>query len=242
MKKLLGIMVASTVLVLAAGCTPNAGQEAAQTTSPATATGTSTSTSSPHASAAASPTPAATAATAAPTAASTPPAADESPKPTTASDSPLSSIDLNSRGNEPQQVGQTGVFGAATGEKFATLTATKIQTNFKCTEPSAAPSVNGQFVALTIDVAAGTNFADSGWPNLSISNAEFRGWDASGKQLLDPVGNSMGCVKASDLLQTPIEPGKSESGLVILDVPAGAGSAAFVVGGFEGSYGWEWHW
>ncbi|WP_269938247.1 hypothetical protein [Arthrobacter sp. HY1533] len=154
----------------------------------------------------------------------------------------MSSIDLNSRGNEPQQVGQTSVFGAATGDKFATLTATKIQTNFKCTEPSAAPSVNGQFVALTINVTTGANFADSGWPNLALTNAEFRGWDASGKQLLDPVGNSMGCVKASDLLKSPIEPGNSESGLVILDVPAGAGSAAFVVGGFEGSYGWEWHW
>lgn len=234
MKKLLGIMVASTVLVFAAGCTPNDGQGTAQNSAPPT------SSSSPRASGTASPKPAAT--TPGPTAAATTAAPGDSTTPPGASDSPLSSIDLNSRGNEPQQVGQTGVFGAATGDKFATLTATKIQTNFKCTEPSAAPSVNGQFVALTIDVTAGTNFADSGWPNLSISNTEFRGWDASGKQLLDPIGNSAGCVKASDLLQSPVEPGKSQSGLVILDVPAGAGSAAFVVGGFEGSYGWEWHW
>ncbi|WP_133162862.1 hypothetical protein [Arthrobacter glacialis] len=234
MNKLLLVIGASTALILATGCTPNGGQGSAR---PST---TGSSSTSPSATTPAAPP--ATTADPSPSASASAGTPDPAPAPAPTSDSPLSSIDLNTRGNESQQVGQAGIFGAATGEKYATLTATKIQTNFKCTEPSAFPSINGQFVALTIDVTTSSNFAESGWPSLAITSNEFRGWDSAGKKLLDPIGNSTGCVKSSELLESPIDPDKSQSGMIILDVPAGAGSAAFVVGGFEGSYGWEWHW
>lgn len=238
MKKILLVIGASTALILATGCTPSGGQGSARPATP-TASSTSPSATTPASPPATTATPNPSAGASASASAAAP---GPSPAPAPSSGSPLSSINLNSRGNESQQVGKAGIFGAATGEKYATLTATKIQTNFKCTEPSAYPSINGQFVALTIDVTTSANLAESGWPSLAITSNEFRGWDAAGKQLLDPIGNSTGCVKSSELLESPLDPDQSQSGMIILDVPAGAGSAAFVVGGFEGSYGWEWRW
>ena len=155
---------------------------------------------------------------------------------------PLVDLGLNERGNLTQKVGVTSVFGAPTGQQFADLTADSIQADFQCTAPEAKASVNGQFVAIKISVAAKSNFEDSGWPSLALSNLEFTAWDAGGVKLMDPVGNSAGCVPDAELIPSPVEPGTNATGFVILDVPKGAGSAAFVVGGFEGSYGWEWHW
>lgn len=170
---------------------------------------------------------------------SSPAAANSTTEP---SATPLVDLGLNERGNLTQKVGVTSVFGAPTGQQFADLTAEAIQTDFQCTVPDANASVNGQFVAIKISVAAKSNFEDSGWPSLTLSNLEFTAWDAAGVKLMDAVGNSAGCVPDAELIASPIEPGTNATGLVILDVPKGAGSAAFVVGGFEGSYGWEWHW
>ena len=61
-------------------------------------------------------------------------------------------------------------------------------------------------------------------------------------RIVDPVGNAEACIDAGDRVSTPLNPGENSRGLVILDVPEGPGSAAFVVGGFQGSYGWEWRW
>ncbi|HEY8293727.1 MAG TPA: hypothetical protein VIG41_00190 [Micrococcaceae bacterium] len=114
--------------------------------------------------------------------------------------------------------------------------------DFKCTAGGAQPSINGQFIALTVTVAAHANFADSGWPTLEMSAHDFKAWDAGGTRVDGVVGNSSGCVQPSELLPSSIDPGTQETGLIILDVPKGSGSASFAIGGFEGSYGWEWKW
>lgn len=255
MKKLFSLAALATAALLLAACSGS--PEAATQTAPVS----STASASPQATAkpavSAQPATAAPSTSAAPSSAAAPtvvptvgptapvpapsPAEQVSPGPEPAA-TPLADLGLNARGNVAQKVGETSVFGAATGQQFADLTADSIQADFKCTGPDAQPSINGQFVAITISVAAQDNFADSGWPSLALSNMEFTAWDAAGEQLVDPIGNSAGCVPAEDLIESPVEPGTKVDGLVILDVPKGAGSAAFVVGGFEGSYGWEWHW
>lgn len=238
-KNVFSIAALSTVVLALAACSGST-QATEATTAPATSSVHPSATSAPAAS------PSAPASTVpSPVGPSSPapssPAVAASPT-TEPSATPLVDLGLNERGNLTQKVGVTSVFGAPTGQQFADLTADSVQTDFQCTTPDAKASVNGQFVAIKISVAAKSNFEDSGWPSLALSNLEFTAWDAAGVKLMDPVGNSAGCVPDAELIASPIEPGTNATGLVILDVPKGAGSAAFVVGGFEGSYGWEWHW
>ena len=260
MKKLFSITASSAVILLVSACSgsPQVGAEGPGQTAPATSAFAAATPTTPPA---AAPTtdPAAAAPSTAPAAA---PASDPAPDPATAeatapqpaappapigpnpqpSPTPLEDLGLNARGNMAQKVGETSVFGAPTGQQFADLTAEDIQTNFKCTSAQAQPSINGQYIAIKIKVAVHANFPDSGWPSLGLSNQDFTVWDAAGTKLVDPIGNSGSCIPRADLVSSPIDPGETASGLVVLDVPQGAGSAAFIVGGFEGSYGWEWHW
>lgn len=150
--------------------------------------------------------------------------------------------DLNDRGNLEENVGEESIFQGDSGEDYAAMKAEEIQTDFQCTGSGAQKSINGQFVAISFSVVAQPELAASGWPALYMSAREFKAWDADGEAVSDPVGNSAGCVDDADLLPSPVEPGDDLNGLIILDVPEGGGSAAFTVGGFEGSYGWEWEW
>ncbi|NOJ62795.1 MULTISPECIES: hypothetical protein [unclassified Arthrobacter] len=165
------------------------------------------------------------------------------PEPTAGSEAtPAVPTGLNDRGNLEESVGEVSIFQAESGTEFAALEAEEIQTDFQCTGAAAQESVNGQFVAISFSVAAQPELAESGWPSLYISAREFRAWDADDEPVPDPVGSSAGCVEPDELLPSPVEPGEDLKGLIILDVPTGSGSAAFTVGGFEGSYGWEWEW
>ncbi|WP_026551099.1 hypothetical protein [Arthrobacter sp. H20] len=161
----------------------------------------------------------------------------ETPEPGTAQGRPV-----NEHGNLGETVGETSVFNDGSGTTFAEMEAEEIQVDFQCTGGSAQKSINGQFVALQFSVEAQPELVDSGWPYFAMSAREFRAWDADGQPVDDPVGNSAGCVDPDELLASPIEPGSDAVGLIVLDVPAGSGSASFTIGGFEGSYGWEWAW
>jgi hypothetical protein len=179
-------------------------------------------------------------------AASPPPSAAPGPtaQPTdsAASKGPLAGLKLNQHGNLPAKIGEAGVLGAPTGDRFAEMEAREIQADFTCTADSAQPSINGQFVAIRFSVKAHSELPQSGWPYFDMSVHDFRAWDSEGEQVVDPVGNSAGCVDEAELLPTPVDPGGNASGLIILDVPEGDGSASFRMGGFEGAYGWEWAW
>lgn len=155
----------------------------------------------------------------------------------------LEDLGVNDRGNVTVEENEQAVFKDPKGDaEFAEFTATNVTTNFKCTAKDAQPSINGQYVALDFDVNANEDLAESGFPYFYLSVHEFRAWDAKGEPIPDPVGNAESCITDKERVPSPIDPGDSEKGLVVLDVPKGAGTASFTLGGFQGSYGWEWSW
>lgn len=155
----------------------------------------------------------------------------------------LQKLGVNKRGNVAVKPKEQAVFKDIKDEKqFAELTANNVTTNFKCTAKGALPPINGQYVALEFDVNANKEFAESGFPYFYLSVHDFRAWDAEGKRISDPVGNAETCIGEDERVPSPIDPGDSESGLVVFDVPKGSGTASFTMGGFQGSYGWEWSW
>lgn len=158
-------------------------------------------------------------------------------------DEEFEALGLNSRGNIPVDEGGSADFkDVSDGTVFAEIVAQSVQTNFRCPAPSAKKSINGQFVAIDFDLDLTDEFADSGFPSMTFSIHDFRAWDAKGVGVVDPVGNAETCIRRKDRVSTPLKPGDQANGLVILDVPKGHGSASYVVGGFQGSYGWEWFW
>lgn len=234
MKRLLNVAVVATVMLTLSSCSGDPQASGEQTLASSNAPTSAPSTVSAPAPADPSPT------EAPPPSAEVP--VESSPQTVAPVAEPLAGLDLNTRGNAPQTVGQIATFGDATGEKFADLQAVKIQRNFICTAQGASPSINGEFVALEISITVHSNFPDSGWPHLEMSNTDFKAWNADGERVEDPVGNSAGCVAPDQLLPSSLDPGKSATGLIILDLPANASSASYAIGGFEGSYGWEWSW
>lgn len=149
---------------------------------------------------------------------------------------------LNANGNIEAKVGAPSIFRNDTGKDYAELEAQELYVDFQCPAKTAQPSINGQFIAIRFSVAAQPEMANSGWPHFAMSAKDFRAWDRNGEPVPDPVGSSADCVNKSELLPSPIDPGSSADGLIILDVPQGSGSASYVLGGFEGAYGWEWAW
>lgn len=156
---------------------------------------------------------------------------------------PLEQLELNDHGNEQVDKGESAIFqDLSSDEEYAKLTATNVRTNFKCTADDAPESINGQYVALSFDVNAFDALNNSGFTELYFSVHDFRAWDGDGEKVIDVVGNAESCISEDERIQTPILPGNEASGLVVLDVPEGDGSASFTLGGFEGAYGWEWSW
>ncbi|MGP9031757.1 hypothetical protein ACT17S_01615 [Glutamicibacter mysorens] len=169
--------------------------------------------------------------------------AQEASRKAEAADQRLEELELNDHGNEKIDVGETAQFiDLVSGDEFAKLTATTVQANFECTVPDAPESINGQYVALSFDINALEKMNDSGFTELYFSVHDFRVWDSEGEKVIDPVGNAESCIEADERIQTPILPGDEANGLVVLDVPEGSGSASYTLGGFEGTYGWEWSW
>lgn len=155
----------------------------------------------------------------------------------------LEELGVNDRGNVEVATEEPAVFEVPDSDTvFAEFVAENVSTNFQCTAEGALDPVNGQFVALDFQITADENLPESGFPYFYLSVHEFRAWDAQGERITDPVGNAESCITAEERVPSPIEPGENVSGLIILDVPEGSGSASFSMGGFQGSYGWEWNW
>lgn len=155
----------------------------------------------------------------------------------------LKELGVNDRGNVVVEQEEPAVFKVPDSEtKFAEFIAENVTTNFQCTAKDALEPINGQFVALDFQVNADEQLAESGFPYFYLSVHEFRAWDAEGERIPDPVGNAESCIGEDQRVPSPIDPGDSASGLVVLDVPEGSGNASFTMGGYQGSYGWEWSW
>ncbi|MCW4466152.1 hypothetical protein OK351_11645 [Glutamicibacter sp. MNS18] len=155
----------------------------------------------------------------------------------------LEELGVNDRGNVDIEAEETALFEVPESDTvFAEFIAQNVTTDFQCTADDALEPINGQFVALDFQVNADEELPESGFPYFYLTVHEFRAWDADGERIADPVGNAETCIGEDERVPSPIDPGDNASGLVILDVPEGPGSASFSMGGYQGSYGWEWSW
>lgn len=167
-------------------------------------------------------------------------------------------LDLVTRGGTPIDMldtGRTGVNGyghlqkevgqwAATAyEDTATsvFRITEIETNYQCPSPTAEPSANGQFVALTLEIAAAPELATTEVSSLWFSSYDFEIWDRSEAVEEDSIGTQQFCLDGATALPATISPGENATGEIVLDTSVDSG---FLIlrGDFLGYYGQAWVW
>lgn len=135
---------------------------------------------------------------------------------------------------EPRQVGEPAVMatGDGTGQMF-TVTVTGVTVGFECTAEGAEPPVNGQYVAVDVEVVAGPGFpAEMSW--YPVSRTDFIATGLDGAWPTDPVGNSGTCATPDPGTPEGVSPGGPWEGTVILDGPTEIGAVSYIPGG------WEW--
>lgn len=118
---------------------------------------------------------------------------------------------------------------------------TDIEAGYQCPSPTAESPVNGQFIAVTLEVAAAPELANEDVSSLWFSAYDFEVWDREGTVESDSIGNQQFCLDAANALPATIEPGQNARGKIVLDTSMDTGLLV-LRGDFLGFYdsGWVW--
>ncbi len=105
---------------------------------------------------------------------------------------------------------------------------------------STAEAMNGEFLVLTVDASLDASYAEAD-PNVEdpfmpLIPDLFLATDADGVEIDSHSDASWVCY-GDELLQPFLDPGTTATGLVVLDVPAGAERVVYDP---EGTGGWSW--
>lgn len=120
------------------------------------------------------------------------------------------------------------------GEELVLFTVTAIDPGYQC----ASEPENGQFVALTISAATTEALAEEDWPQVSFGSWTVVGADGM-QQNADPnTGSAWGCTPDAERFPSPIGPGVTAEGVIVLDVTPESGVLILDMGTVAG--GWEW--
>lgn len=137
---------------------------------------------------------------------------------------------VNERGNRTKAIGQPSAITADDGSIVMDFAITKISAITNCSNKAA----NGRFLLLNISV--NTHADPTGLlPQIPVSSDwEFIAPDGTST----PANTNEAYVcRAEQGPYNDLRPNRKYSGVIVLDVPSGAGVAAWSAGG---STGWEW--
>lgn len=163
-------------------------------------------------------------------------------EPTAAEPSPTESFaeaQLSSRGNLAKQIGElAGTSSLSSGVVTSRFAVTDVVLDPACTSGFDQAPVNGHFLGIHLNIETTSELAEESLPWLMFTTYDWQAYDAEGKRLNDPVGNSWSCFDTGQLIPSQIGPGESVSGWMVLDVAAPNGVVALTMAG--SSSGWEW--
>lgn len=135
-------------------------------------------------------------------------------------------------------LGELAGTGSITSDAVTSrFTVTDIVLDVECGSGFASAPANGHYLGIHFNVETTPELAAEEFASLYFTRYDWQAYDANGKRLNDPVGNSWSCLDASQELPSEIGPGQSVSGWIVLDVAATSGS---VVLAMDGPTGWEW--
>ena len=134
---------------------------------------------------------------------------------------------LTQNGNLALTTGTAGVIKASgTDTPAVTFTVTAIQPDFACTSPSAVATVNGQFVAVTMEFTTAADYL-SAMTSGGAMHMNATDWEGYLDDSADPLANSdagTSCIAATEQLPADFPAGQTFSGTVVLDLDPAATS------------------
>ena len=149
----------------------------------------------------------------------TPPATDGS--------SNIADDELTQNGNIALVTGATGAINPGNASVApVSFTVTAIQPNFACTAPTPLATVNGQFVAVTMEITTAADYQSSMTSGGAMHMAESD-WAGYLADSADPLPNSeagTSCIPAEQQLPADFPAGSTFSGIVVLDLDPNATS------------------
>jgi hypothetical protein len=135
-------------------------------------------------------------------------------------------VETNERGNAVLGLGEhLTVLDEGTGALVLAVGVDSVATEFTCTGPDATPPVNGHLIAVHVSATTGSDLGSvGGQPAFGPADFSFVG--ADGVTLTDAGTPSVeSCVPDVDAFPAgPLGAGQEFAGVVVLDVPAVAGT------------------
>ena len=176
------------------------------------------------------------------TTATEPPATTE-PAPTTEPppSPPPPAPKTNERGNVVLAVGEElTVFDDATGDPAFAIAVERVARDVVCTEPGSTPAANGHLIAVRVHVTTGPGLpALGGEPAVRAGRFRFLAPDGDTLTEVGTPGADACLPNREEFPAGPLAPGKELAGVVVLDVPAKAGTLVFSPGFLPVGGEWE---
>lgn len=163
---------------------------------------------------------------------------EATPTPTPTEDDVYGATVMNERGNSVKTLGQLAGLHSQTDVPLVQWRITAITPNFACTEQYAQPSLNGNYVALDVEVTTTPELAGEASPSFYLTEYDFSVISPDGTTENDSQGNAYSCIPEGEQLPDTFGPGEHAVGKVILDSAHTTGSIVQRYAGMPG--GWEW--
>lgn len=146
---------------------------------------------------------------------------------------------VSERGNLSKELGQLAAMAhPENGKPLVEFTVTKIETGFTCTTDWAEPSMNGDFIAVSMEFQTTPELADWDSSGLWLSHHDFKIIGPDGTRENDPVGNGIYCITDGEEVPDSIGPSETVKGMFVFDSQYTEGALVFQPSGAES--GWEW--
>ncbi|WP_182353142.1 hypothetical protein [Flaviflexus huanghaiensis] len=144
----------------------------------------------------------------------------------------------NARGNLVKGIGQlAGYDQTASGNMTVEFRVTAIEPNYQCTSGFAAAPLNGNYIAVSIEIETLPSLATAPVPTFHLSQYNMAIISPNGILENDSIGNAYFCSQDSETLPFEIGPSQKAYGTIVLDSAHTSGS---LVISLPGGASWEW--
>ena len=132
------------------------------------------------------------------------------------------------------------MFDGATGTPAFAIAVERVALDVVCTEPGSTPAANGQLIAVRVHVTTGPGLsALGGEPAVRPGRFRFLAADGSTLTEVGTPGADACLPNREEFPAGPLAPGEELTGVVVLDVPAKAGTLVFSPGFLPVGGEWE---
>lgn len=152
---------------------------------------------------------------------------------------PAASGAKSSRGNLVKKVGE-GIPVMDKDKAVASFVINSIEVDPQCTDTSASPAENGNFVVLDVSMETAPELAESVYPEFGLAGQAWKAIADNGTTFNGSLSSfsALMCFPDTERFPSTLGPGEKATGKIVLDVPTPTGVLVHKQGFMPA--GWEW--